>query len=273
MSLQDAYSPYSSNLSSLAEATAPACGSCQGNDYMNRDQYPSHMMSQQPMMMTPQQPRNYGNKYGGYNEQVPSYGAILQRELMAPIQPNVNQRRLFLTQAQIKINYGILKNLKKNILYVSKELGIGPNWLDMSPDGGAVWKYSQMIKGKSIWNRVFNKVEVSAERKAHNLPMPHVSSITTTTKVKLDCDLVKDLQKDLPQISYCPESHYLRITMDSLPHNLAILALVCGCQQNKFTPNKLRYYNLPKKYLALTTPGNKKYNRNAKYSLIKIIKN
>jgi hypothetical protein len=155
---------------------------------------------------------------------------------------------------------------------VAKELGVPPNWMDLTPDGGAVWKYSRMLKGRSVWCKVFNRVEISAERKAGRIPVPHVAFLTTITKIKLDCELVKNLQREMPQISYCPETHQLRITMDTLAHNVALLALICSVQQGKVGIQKIKYYKLVKKYINLTTPGNKKYSKGAIYAMIKYIR-
>lgn len=161
--------------------------------------------------------------------------------------------------------------LQNNVLRITRELGAGPSTMDNSPDGSASWKYSAMIKGGSVWCRVFNKIELCAEKKHIRTPQPHSGCVTTTTKVKLDCDLVRSLQKELQQISYCPATKNLRITSDSLEHCVGILALVCSCQQRKVSVGKIKYYNLANKYFRLTTPGDKKYCPSAKYALIKFI--
>lgn len=186
-------------------------------------------------------------------------------------QPNPTQEAP--KTAPITIHDKMIAIFKQNVVNTSLELGVGPNMVDVSPDGRAIWKHTQMLKGNSIWSRVFNRVEVFAERKSGKKPITYIGSITTTTKIKLDKDLVKDLQHDMPQICYCPASQLLHITMDTLSHNLAILTLVCAAQQGKISVAKIRYYNLPKKYINLTTPGNKKYKRGAKYAMIRYILN
>ena len=170
------------------------------------------------------------------------------------------------------VNRQLVKYLRKNIIKLSKQLKIKPDWVDLSPDGGASWKYSSMVAGNSIWCRVFTKVEVHAERKGCRRPIPHICNITTTTKIKLDPELVVELLKEFPMMSYCSSTNNLQLTMDSLEHNLAMLALICSCQQDKISLNHIKYYDLPKKYMLLTTPGNKKYHPAAKYSLIRQIR-
>lgn len=196
---------------------------------------------------------------------------LLQHNMMIENNNPVQNRTSHLTDLNVDINRRIIFDLKRNIAKITKELGVTPDWMDISPDGGAIWKYSKMLKGNSVWCRVFNRIEISAERKPSKKPLPHVGCITTTTKIKLDCECVKNLQREYPQISYCPNDKHLRITTDSLEHCLSILALISGCQKGKFTINKIRHYKLPEKYMKLTTPGEKSYNRAAKYSLIKMI--
>lgn len=168
----------------------------------------------------------------------------------------------------VATNENVLQN---NVLRITRELGTGPSMMDNSSDGCAIWKYSTMIKGGSIWCRVFNKIEVCAEKKFIKTPKSHMGYVTTTTKVKLDGELIRGLQKELQQISYCPATKNLRITSDSLEHCLSVLALVCSCQQQKISVGKVKYYNLANKYFRLTTPGDKKYCSGAKYALIKFI--
>jgi hypothetical protein len=170
------------------------------------------------------------------------------------------------------VNRELVKHLRKNIIKLSKQLKIKPDWVDLSPDGGASWKYSSMVAGNSIWCRVFTKVEVHGERKGCKRPIPHICNITTTTKIKLDPELVVELLKEFPMMSYCSSTNNLQLTMDSLEHNLAMLALICSCQQDKISLNHIKYYDLPKKYMLLTTPSSKKYHPAAKYSLIRQIR-
>ena len=170
------------------------------------------------------------------------------------------------------VNRELVRYLKKSIIKLSKQLKIKPDWVDMSPDGGASWKYSSMVAGNSIWCRVFTKVEVHGERKGCKRPIPHICNITTTTKIKLDPELVVELLKEFPMMSYCSSTNNLQLTMDSLDHNLAMLALICACQQDKIPLNHIKYYDLPKKYMLLTTPGSKRYHPAAKYSLIRQIR-
>jgi len=166
----------------------------------------------------------------------------------------------------------ILNHLKRNILKIVNLLGSQPNWSDLSVDGGALWKYSNMIKGNSIWCRVFNRVEVCAERHAHKKPVPYLATLSTTTKIKLDPELAQEIINLLPQVGYCSSDNVLRISMDTLEHNLAVLAIVCGIQQGKLTLFQVKRHGLVEKYLQLTTPGHRRYNPYAKYSLIKFIR-
>jgi hypothetical protein len=170
------------------------------------------------------------------------------------------------------VNRELVKFLRKSIIKLSRQLKIKPDWVDLSPDGGASWKYSSMVAGNSIWCRVFTKVEIHGERKGCKRPIPHICNITTTTKIKLDPELVVELLKEFPMMSYCSSTNNLQLTMDSLEHNLAMLALICACQQDKIPLNHIKYYDLPKKYMLLTTPGSKRYHPAAKYSLIRQIR-
>jgi hypothetical protein len=248
------------------------CGSCsdpRGNGY---EQMYSTQQPQQPQQQYGQQ--QFGGGQGQNFQQFQNQQPVFYQEVVNTMNQGQNQlgnRIQHLSSVHASLNQKIVQALRKNILKISRELGVPPSWVDLSPDGGAVWKYSHMVKGKSIWCRVFNRVEVTADRKATKEPLPHIGAITTTTKIKLDCDIVKSLQRDLPQVSYCPSTKRLQITTDTLDHNLSVLALICGCQQKKLSLNKLRYYKLPQKYFRLTTPGDKRYRRGAKYALIKFI--
>lgn len=184
----------------------------------------------------------------------------------------VSQRTNHLSATHASVNEMLVKYLRDTVIKISKALKVKPDWVDLSPDGGASWKYSSMVQGNSLWCRVFTKVEVDAERKAFKRPLPHICNITTTTKIKLDQDLVSELQKEFPMMSYCPSTNSLKITMDSLEHNLAMLSLICSCQQDKISLDNIKYHNLPKKYMLLTTPGNRRYNPGAKYSLVRQIR-
>jgi len=204
---------------------------------------------------------NYNNDPGygaqtGYNT---SYNAL-------------SQRNSHLSATHASVNEMLVKYLRDTVVKISKALKVKPDWVDLSPDGGASWKYSSMVQGNSLWCRVFTKVEVDAERKGFKRPLPHICNITTTTKIKLDPELVSELQKEFPMMSYCPSTNTLKITMDSLEHNLAMLSLICSCQQDKISLDNIKYYNLPKKYMLLTTPGNRRYNPGAKYSLVRQIR-
>jgi hypothetical protein len=184
----------------------------------------------------------------------------------------VESRESHLDASHSSVNRMLVNVLKKTIVKVSKALKAKPDWVDLSPDGGASWKYSTMVGGNSLWCRVFTKVEVHGERKASKKPLPHICNITTTTKVKLDPDLVTELQKEFPMMSYCSSTNTLQITMDSLSHNLAMLSLICSAQQDKISLDNIKYYDLPKKYMLLTTPGNKRFHPAAKYSLVRQIR-
>lgn len=184
----------------------------------------------------------------------------------------LESRENHLDASHSSVNQMLVNVLKKTIIKVSKALKAKPDWVDLSPDGGASWKYSTMVGGNSLWCRVFTKVEVHGERKASKKPLPHICNITTTTKVKLDPELVTELQKEFPMMSYCSSTNSLQITMDSLEHNLAMLSLICGTQQEKISLDNIKYYELPKKYMLLTTPGNKRYHPAAKYSLVRQIR-
>lgn len=168
-------------------------------------------------------------------------------------------------------NNPILNMIEHSINSVMNALGVEPDWADVTEDGGAIWKQSSILKGKSLWGRVFSKIEVAGKQKPCPKPVPHYGCITTHTNMKLDVQLAGELQQELPMISYCPSTQLLSITMDTLEHNLAMLALVCGVQQDKLSYSKVKYYDLVKKYLGLTTPGNRHYRRGAKYSLVKFI--
>jgi len=169
-------------------------------------------------------------------------------------------------------NQTILAHLKRNILKTVKKLKIQPNWSDLSIDGGALWKYTNMIKGNSIWCRVFNRVEICTGRNIHPKPIPYSATLSTTTKIKLDPIVAQQVQDLLPQIGYCSSDNVLRISMDTLEHNLAILAIICGIQQGKINIYQVRRNGLVEKYLQLTTPGHRRYHPYAKYSLIKFIR-
>jgi hypothetical protein len=169
-------------------------------------------------------------------------------------------------------NQVILARLKRNILKTINKLKIQPNWSDLTVDGGALWKYSNMVKGNSIWCRVFNRVEVCTGRHAHPKPVPYLATLSTTTKIKLDPKVAQQVQDLLPQIGYCSSDNVLRISMDTLEHNLAVLAIICGIQQGKFNIYQVRRNGLVEKYLQLTTPGHRRYHPYAKYKLIKFIR-
>lgn len=165
----------------------------------------------------------------------------------------------------------IVNMIERSINSVMRALGVEPDWADLTDDGGAIWKQSSILKGKSLWGRVFSKVEVAGKNRPCPKPVPHYGCITTHTNMKLDAQLAAEIQQELPMISYCPSTNVLSITMDTLEHNLAMLALVCGVQQDKLSMSKLKYYDLVKKYIGLTTPGNRRYRKGAKYSLVKFI--
>lgn len=219
------------------------------------------------------EPCNEGRQYNPPNQQQfqqpSSYAEVIHNlNHSDPVQTRNNH----LSASHASVNEMLVNYLRKTVELLSSQLRMKPDWVDLSPDGGASWKYSTMIQGNSIWCRVFTRVEVHAERKAYKRPLPHIGNITTTTKIKLDCDLINELQKEFPMMSYCPSTKTLQITMDSLEHNLAMLALICCCQKETISLSNIKYYELPKKYLLLTTPGNKRYKRGAKYSLIRQIR-
>lgn len=218
----------------------------------------------------PQQPSGHHSSYGsyGYSElsgqkytQPVNYQQAIQRDLASPI-----------NAVNLSVNEMLIKYLRQTVAKLSGQLRSKPDWIDLSPDGGASWKYSTMVHGNSLWCRVFTKIEISGERKAYTSPIPHIGNITTTTKIKLNYSMVSELQRELPMISYCPSTKTLQITMDTLEHCLAVLALVCACQQDKISLNKIKYHDLCKKYLLLTTPGNKRYRSGAKYALVRLIR-
>lgn len=227
----------------------------------------------QPNSMGYQKPNFYdqGQQFNDYQ---------FNRQMMRPnLQQNMHQGYNQVTQYQNpmqsvnnNVNNMMTNFLKKTITKLQQQLRSEPNWIDMSPDGGASWKYSNMIQGNSLWCRVFTKVEVSAERKAYTKPLPHIGNITTTTKIKLNPDLLPCLQKEFPMMSYCLSTKTLQITMDSLEHCLAILSLICACQQNKMKINKIKHHKLCQKYLLMTTPGHPRYHRSAIYSLVRLIR-
>lgn len=171
-----------------------------------------------------------------------------------------------------EVDRKLLQYLKQEVEKLSYQLRSKPDSLDLSPDGGATWKYSSMIQGGSIWCKCFTKIEVQAERKAYKYPLPHLTNVVTTTKIKLDPDLVTELQKEFPMISYCQSTKTLTISMDSLEHNLAMLCLICQAQKGNMKMSKIKYYSLAKKYMLLTTPNHPKYQAGAKYSMIRAIR-
>lgn len=187
-------------------------------------------------------------------------------------QGNNENNESAISASHMSVNRELVRYLRKSIIKLSRQLKIKPDWVDLSPDGGASWKYSSMVAGNSIWCRVFTKVEVHGERKGCKRPLPHICNVTTTTKIKLDSELVLELQKEFPMMSYCSSTNNLQLTMDSLEHNLSMLALICACQQDKISLDNIKYYDLPKKYMLLTTPGSKRYHAAAKYSLIRQIR-
>jgi len=166
----------------------------------------------------------------------------------------------------------VVFKMKKNMMKLMNQLQSKPNWADLSTDGGALWKYGQLVAGNSIWCRVFNRIEIGSDRYAYTKPIPYYARLTTVTKIKLDRKVANQIMEMLPQVGYCGSDNTLRITMDSLEHNLAILAIVCGIQQGKLKMCKVKKFNLIEKYLYLTTPRHPKYNPYAKYSLIKFIR-
>lgn len=180
------------------------------------------------------------------------------------IEPNINNTAPIINDKLTEVFY-------MTVYSVAKKLQIQPSLLDISKDGKAIWKHSQIVKGKTMWRKVFNEVVVFAERIKGKKPIPHIATLTTVTKIKLDPDVVKDIQIDLPQICYCEATQQLYITMDSLERCLALLTIISGIQQKKLSINKVRYYNLYKKYLELVNPREKRYNRGAKYSMIRFI--
>ena len=184
----------------------------------------------------------------------------------------VDNRSNHLTATHESVNETLVSYLKATIKYVAQQLKSKPDWIDLSPDGGASWKYSTMVQGNSIWSRVYTRVELVGERKAYKYPLPYIGNITTTTRIKLDCELLPELLKEFPMVSYCQATKNLQITMDSLEHNLAMLALICACQKEKISINRIKYHELVKKYMLLTTPGHKNYQAGAKYTLIKQIR-
>lgn len=208
------------------------------------------------------------NNQPQYPPQPPSYGMMLQQMNHSMQQQPQNA----MSQQQQSVYDTLVKYLKQTVSAISQQLKVKPDYIDITPDGGACWKYSTMVNGNSLWCRVFNRVEVNAERKASKTPVPHLTTLTTTTKIKLSDEIVAQLRKDFPMVSYCPTTKELRITMDSLEHNLAMLSLICAAEQGKLSLNKIKYYELPKKYLLLTTPGHAKYKRGAKYSLVRMIR-
>jgi len=185
---------------------------------------------------------------------------------------HVDNRTNQLTATHESVNEMLVSYLKATIKYIAQQLKIKPDWIDLSPDGGASWKYSSIVQGNSIWSRVFTKIELHGERKAYKYPLPYIGNVTTTTRIKLDCEILNDLLREFPMMSYCQATKNLQITMDSLEHNLAILALICACQKEKISINRIKYHELVKKYMLLTTPGHKNYNAGAKYSLIRQIR-
>lgn len=203
---------------------------------------------------------------GQVYEQPATYAMVLQQ------QQQPQQYVSPIHSVNTSVNNMLSKYLQNTVIKLTRQLRVQPDWVDLTPDGGASWKYSTMVKGNSLWCRVFTKVEVCAERKAYTKPLPHIGNITTTTKIKLSNNIITELQREFPMMSYCPSTKTLLITMDSLEHCLAILALICACQQDKISMNKIKYHNLCKKYLLLTTPGHPKYKRGAKYSLVRLIR-
>tara|TARA_R100001163_G_C5067342_1_gene206383 strand:+ start:4701 stop:5798 length:1098 start_codon:yes stop_codon:yes gene_type:complete len=231
---------YQTMQQSSPQANYESCGSCQGN--------------------SPNINYNVDPDYGMAND----YNNVAY--------PPVENRDEHLSATHSSVDKMLIKQLKEGIIKISKQLKAKPDWVDLSPDGGASWKYSTMVEGNSIWCRVFTKIELHGERKGFKRPLPHICNVTTTTKIRLDSDLVSELLKEFPMMSYCPSTKNLQITMDSLEHNLAMLSLICSCQQDKISLDNIKYNNLPKKYMLLTTPGNKKYHPAAKYSLIRQIR-
>lgn len=218
---------------------------------------------------------NYANSSYKYSEltgqmytQPMNYSMAMQRDL----QPQQQQFQQPIHAVNSSVNDMLMKYLNQTVQTLIKQLRVKPDWVDMSPDGGASWKYSTMVRGNSIWCRVFTKIDVCGERKAYTKPVPHIGNITTTTKIKLNSCILSELQQEFPMISYCPSTKTLNITMDSLEHCLAVLALVCACQRDKISMGKIKYYDLCRKYLMLTTPGHKKYRLGAKYALVRLIR-
>jgi len=243
--------PYNNSYAQQTQTQQSSCDSCEDNSYGNQGMNNYGSNSQSSSHQYPPQPPNYGMMLQQMNNQ-----------------PNVQVEE----PKQQSIYEMLISYLKQTVEIVTGQLNINPDWVDTTPDGGACWKYSTMVRGNSLWCRVFNKVELNAERKACKHPLPHLTTLTTTTKIKLSDDIWKELQDDFPMVSYCSSTKDLRITMDSLEHNLAMLSLICAAQQGKLSLSKIKYYELPKKYLLLTTPGHAKYHRGAKFSLVRMIR-
>lgn len=199
----------------------------------------------------------------GYNRQ--------QSKMSRPRGPRSRQRSKSMSRIRQMTNSPILNMIQRAIKSTMNQLGVEPDWHDLTEDGGAIWKQSSILDGKSLWGRVFSRIEVNGQKSPCHKPVPHYGCITTKTNIKLDASLAAELQQELPMISYCPSTNLLTITMDTLEHNLAMLALVCGVQQDKLTYSKVKYYDLVKKYLSLTSPGSRQYRKGAKYSLVKFI--
>lgn len=288
------------NTSPSFTAPAPSCGPCNtgkqfggqhGGQYGGQQgQYGGQQGGQyggQQGGAASEQQYFYGNpneQYGGgehsqtmqlMDQQQPaSYSQILHElnNIGNGTTNQVDNRSNNLTASHESVNDMLVSYLATTIKYIASQLKIKPDWVDLSPDGGASWKYSSMIQGNSIWCRVFTKVEVYGERKAYKYPLPYIGNIMTTTKIKLDCELLPDMLREFPMMSYCQATKTLQLTMDSLEHNLAMLSLICACQKGYISINRIKYHELAKKYMLLTTPGHKNYKSGAKYSLIRQIR-
>lgn len=264
-------------------APAPACAPCSGqNGQIN--QYGGQYSQQHSNQFI------YGNQQNEYDmgqsniasqttqliqQNQPASYAELLHELNNISNGNTNHvdnRSEHLTATHESVNDMLVNYLAMSIKHIGKQLKFKPDWIDLSPDGGASWKYSSIVQGNSIWSKVFTKIEIIGERKAYKYPLPYIGNIITTTRIKIDCEILPDLLREFPMMSYCQATKNLQITMDSLEHNLAMLALICAVQREKISINRIKHHELAKKYMLLTTPGHRNYQAGAKYSLIRQIR-